>query len=132
MYNMPLLLIRLKYDGTDREQSLLEQPIGPKVLTLKGYQIHLDAADDVDALFVSLKFLDNNQNILTNVKDTFNNKQVIPLFNDRTKISTAGKLEIPFYIKQVIKPIRNWFVYDKDGNEYTNQPYSIDLIFSYQ
>jgi hypothetical protein len=128
---MPLLFIRLKYDGVSKEKSLLDVPFQPKTIYLKGYQIHLTNTDTIDALFVSLKFLDNNQNIITNVYDVFNKKQVIPLYNDRTKISTCGKENIVFYIKEVIKPIRDWYVYDKDGNEYNSQSYIIDLIFTY-
>ena len=132
MLYMPLLLIRLKFDGTDKEKSLLEIPFQPKIIYLKGYQIHLSSIAPIDALYVSLKFLDNNQNIITNVSSTFSSKQVIPLYNDRTKISTSGKENIVFFVKQVIQPIRDWFVYDKNGTEYTSQAYTIDLIFTYQ
>jgi hypothetical protein len=128
---MPLLFLQLKYDGTTKEQTILEIPFQPKIICLKEYQIHLTTITNMDALYISLKFLDNNQNIISNVVDIFHQKQIIPLYNDRTKISTYGKKNITFHIKDIIKPIRDWFIYDKNGNEFLSQPYIIDLVFTY-
>ena len=129
---MPLLLIRLKFDGTTKEKSVLEIPFNSPVIKLKGYQIYWTTPATVDSLFVSLNFLDNHKNIITNTSTIFGGKQIIPLYNDREKVSTAGKENIIFYLSGVLKPIREWFVFDKDGNEYTSQSYTIDLVFTYK
>jgi len=128
---MPILALQLKYDtGTNvRENIVLSGSIPKQPITLTHYQIILGASDaTVDTLWIKLPFF-NNFDINTNYPIS----NAFPIFKLPSNVSQDGRLEYEFNPAQNIQEaINGWNVYDESGNAYTNQDYTINLIFNYR
>ena len=127
---MPILALQLKYDaGTNvRENIVLSGSIPKQPITLTHYQIILGGADaTLNTLWIKLPFF-NNFDINTNYPIS----NAFPIFKVATTIDD-GRVEYEFNPAQnVQEAINGWNAYDEDGDPYTNQDYTINLIFNYR
>lgn len=129
---MPIMVLRLDYDSGDDERAsvTLETHIVPQQhIRLLSYQVRFVTPDaDLDVLYVNLPFLDNKDNIATNLP-----KRGIPLHIDRGNYTTFKAVQYDFYLYDFVpKTLKTWNVYDSDGNEYTDGDYTIELVFGIQ
>lgn len=128
---MPILALQLKYDTSTgvRDNIVLSGSIPKQPITLTHYQIILGASDaTLDTMWVKLPFF-NNFDINTNYPIS----NAFPIYKIPTNVSHSERVEYEFNPAQNIQEaINNWNVYDEDGDPYTNQSYTINLVFNYR
>jgi hypothetical protein len=129
---MPIMVLRLEYNKSEetRQPVTLESHVIPhQHIRLLSYQVRLKTVDpDLDVLYINLPFLDSKDNITHNLP-----RRGIPLYVDRNTNTTFKTTQYDFFLYDFVpKKLKSWNVYDVDGAEYTEDDYTIELIFGIQ
>ena len=132
---MPIIVIELKYDSANDTKDRVEMEI--PIPTMQNIQL-LSAQvtlSDIDAslhtLYIELPFLNDRLNIASS-RTTSDIQRRFPIYVDNSKKSTMTKPDYIFTLSDDIpKRFANWSVCKSNGDPYTQEDYTITLVFSY-
>lgn len=125
---MPLLSMRLVFDGTSRQKVVLAGAIPKQPLILKHASVYFAGADaSINSLLVQLPFL-NMYDINSNCAIS----DAIPIPVDPNSDVAHAYLDLEFNPARSIDESFDWKVYDQEGELYEDQNFDIVLLWTYR